>query len=539
MPSFHAAVILTGAAALASCADSPPGDRVDAEIHRSILSSNSAMYEGGAQGAEVVGLERTGWKEAEFQAAGTPTSYTAEWTARLRFKEPLACIVAEVDGTRIVKVVAEKGEELPFQGVANAMSWEGKWEVNASVKDGDSFTGPGAWQPIADRAPGLTMGYQVVRDGNQQSPKFRARNFEPLSQVAPCIVEGSKEHEKLLAEMQERWNKAQAAVAERQRAQEEERTRAAAEAAERQRVAQEEAQRKQAEDAERQRLAVEETKRKQAEAAAEAAKKADEARRARLLAVLEPFQSKSGAVVTAEAGPTLGTVLLDARIDAEKMTVSGRAVDLREMPVKELTFDGAVDERGAFSLTTSPGGSPVAYGAAGGKLGSRAGFTIAALSAEERANLDGIVATAMRLGTAAPVALEVESLDAEAAQAREPQLKLAGLSGSVFYRGRLNAAVNPLFAADLGANKTFAWRSKEVVAIRLGEPVKGSGIYVRGTAAPSTELVVTVNGVHRATVPSIPKLGGVIIELPAELEVLDLRLEATGAVSARTIGLVR
>ena len=44
---------------------------------------------------------------------------------------------------------------------------------------------------------------------------------------------------------------------------------------------------------------------------------------------------------------------------------------------------------------------------------------------------------------------------------------------------------------------------------------------------------------HKVTVPAIPKLGGVIVALPSDLEVLDLRLEATEAVSARTIGLVK
>jgi hypothetical protein len=506
---------------LAGCGKSPPSDRVEAEVHRSILNSNTAMYEGGAEAAEVVGLELAAWKEAEFQAAGTPTSYTAEWTARLRFKEPLACILAEVDGTRIVKVVAEKGEELPFQGIAHAMSWEGKWEVNASVKDGGDFTGPGAWKPIADKAPGLTMGYKVVRDGNELSPKFRTRSFEPLSKLAPCVVEGSPEHQKLEAELRERWMKEQAAAAERLRAQQELQAR------------------QQAEAAERQRLALEERQRQQAEAAAEAAKKAEAERRTRLLAVLKPFQSAAGAVITAEAGPTLGTVVLDAKIDEEKRSVSGRAVDLREMPFQEITYDGTVDERGGFSLATSRGGSPVAYGAAGDKLVSRAGFTITGLADEDRTQLGALIALGKRLGTAAPLKLEVETLDDEAAKTREPQLALTGLQGAVFFRGRLSAAVNPLFAADLAANKPYAWRNKEVVSLRLAEPVKGSGIYIRGTAAPSTELIVTVNGVHKATVPSIPKLGGALIKLPGDLEVLDVRMEATGAVSARTIGLVK
>jgi hypothetical protein len=130
-------------------------------------------------------------------------------------------------------------------------------------------------------------------------------------------------------------------------------------------------------------------------------------------------------------------------------------------------------------------------------------------------------------------------LDAAAAKAKEAEVKLSGLAGTVLYKGRVNAAVAPLFSGDLASGKPYAWRNKEIVALRLKEPVKGNGLYIRGANAVSTDLVVTVNGMHRATIASIPRLGGAVVELPADLEILDIRFEAPGAVSARTIGLIK
>lgn len=504
-----------------SCGGSPPSDRAEAEITKSVLHANRAMFDGDSGGADVVAIELAGWRKDEEQMQGGPVTYNSDWTASLRFKEPLACILAEVDGTNIVKVVADKGDELPFTGHVSASDWQGEWHVNSYPSNDGDFAGPGKWGPIWDKADGLTAGYQVHGQGGLGNPKFRVVNFEPLSKLKPYAIEGSPEHQEIEAARMGQIRKAQA-------------------------IAAEQAQKRQQALAEQQRLAQEETKRKQAEAAetarlaAEAAKtKADAERHARLLAVLKPFQSATGAVLTAEAGAMLGTLILEAAIDEQKLTVSARAADLREMPFKEFTLEGAVGERGAFALKSSLGGDAVQYAASGDKLASRAGFTIAAVSEQERAALDAQLALGKRLAGAAPVELAVETIDAEAAKTREPQLALTGLSGTVFHRGRVAAAVAPLFSADLGAKKVHAWRGGEVVAIRLAEPVKGSGLFIRGTATPSTELLVTVNGVHKATVATIPKLGGVVIALPPDLEVLDLRLQATGAVSARTIGLVK
>lgn len=504
----------------------PPSDRVEAAIKNAVLTANTAMYEAGAAGADVVGIALSAWRTEE-TTQGIPANHVAEWTARMRFKEPLVFITAEVDGKRIVRVAADAGEELPFAGHVSAMHWEDRWEVNASASSDGDFAGPGAWKPIWDKAGGLTMGYPVVQQGYQQTPRFRQRNFEPLSQLQPCIVEGSPEHARLEAEAQERFRKAQAAAAEKERARAAELERQRAAEAERQRLAQEEAKRKQEEAAEQARLAAEAAQRK-----------AQQQQHARLLAVLKPLQSPAGAVITGEAGKEMGTVVLEAAIDDAKLAVAGRAIDLRTMPFRELTFEGAVDARGAFTWKSSLGGDPVVYGASADKLVSRAGLTIAALTAEERAALDAIIARGKALGSAAAT-LAVETLDADAAKAREPQLEMVGLAGTVLYRDRVNAAVAPLFAADLGANKAYAWRNQEVVAIRASAPARGRALYLRGTTAASTQCIVTINGVHTATVASIPKLGGVLVAFPGELDVMDVRLQATGAVSMRTIGVVK
>jgi hypothetical protein len=530
---IHLALLVI-AAALVGCGGGPPSDVIQAEIKQAVYNGNSAMYNANKDNADVVAIKVGPWEK---ESLGGATLYNASWTAKLRFKEPVAVILAEIDGKNLVQVVAEKGEELPFEGNCGGGKMNGKWDVGAHAK-GD-LMGAGAWKPIYDKVEGLTMGYPVISNGMQNGAKFRTQNFQPLASLKPYIIEGSDEHKKYQAELMEKAKKNQEAyearqkqaqldAAERQRKQQEEQARLQAEAAEKQRHAQEEYQRKQAEAAEQQRLARE-----------AAQKKAEEQRHAQLLAVLKPFESATGAVITAEAGPTLGTIILDASIDDPKLTVSGHAIDLREMPFKEFTFDGSVDPRGAFTYKSSLGGDPIAYGLSGEKLASRAGFTIAALADADRAKMESLVATGKRLGSATPITLTVETIDAEAAKTREPQLKLTGLPGSVIYRGRLDARVNPLFAADMASNRAYAWKNSEVVALRLPEPVKGTGIFIRGTAAPSTEMIVTINGVHKVTISSIPKLGDVIINLPPDLELMDIRFQATGSVTARTIGLVK
>src|SRR5690606_21225043 len=140
----------------------------------------------------------------------------------------------------------------------------------------------------------------------------------------------------------------------------------------------------------------------------------------------------------------------------------GRAVDLREMPFEELTFEASVDERGGCHYRTSRGGDPIAYRLSGEKLVAR-GSTVTALDREQRDALGGLVDLGQRLAAGTPAILEVETLDADAAAAREPELQMTGLSGAVCHRGRLAPKVANLFAADLGATRAHSWRNQEVV----------------------------------------------------------------------------
>jgi hypothetical protein len=537
MPSTHALLAaLLATAVFAGCGNSPPSDKVAAAIQSSVLHANTAMFDGDPASAEV-SFKLGSWKEDETQIHGGPTSYNTDWTATLRFKEPIACILEEVDGNRIVQVAADKGYELQFTGHAAAMNWENKWEVNSYVGNNGDFAGPGAWKPIWEKTP-CKAGYQVFGQGGMGNPKFRTVNYEPLSKLKPCIVEGSPEHQKLQAARMERLKQAQdaalvqqqqrqAAIAAQQKQAADDQARIQAENVEKQRLAVDAQKRLQAEAAEKQRLAAEEQKRK-----------AEEQHHARLLAVMKPFQGKTGAVLTTDAGPTLSSALLASTVDEANLTVTGSAIDLRELPFREFSFDGAVDDKGVFTWKAG-GGDPVVFGAVGDRLVSRTGQAIAGLSDADRAKVDAAIALGKRLAAAPPAELAVESLDADAAKAREPQIHLSPLAGTVFFRGKVAANLVPLFVGDLAASRAYSWKGHEVVAIRLSGAVQGPGLYIRGGAAAGDNLEITINGVHKVSVASIQKLGGAIVTLPAGLEVFDLRLEAAGSVQARTIGLIK
>jgi hypothetical protein len=519
---------------LSGCGGGPPRDLIDAEIQQAVFTANTAVFTPDASSAEVVDISIGSWKSEPMGEAGT--RYEADWTARLRLKQPIGYVVAEVDGKNIVKIVADAGFELPFMGRCGGGQRGETWGVHAhATSPGSSFTDAGAWNPLYDKVPelrSLTMGYPVIRDGAQGTPKFRRANLQSLAQLQPCVVEGTPEFQAFQTEAAERAARAKAAAEERARQQREAREaqqkQAAAEAAERQRLAEEERARKQAEAAEAARLARE---------AAEQKAKAD--LHARLLKVFGPLRSEHGAAITADAPLQLSTVILDAQIDEAALRVTGRGIDLREMPFKAFTYEGSVDERSTFSYQTSLGGEPVAFTLRGEQLQSRSGLRLTALAAADRKSLDDTIAKGDALGTAAPVNVAIEAVPAESAAARLAQLQLVGLQGTVIFQGRVNARVLPLFAADLASRRTYAFKPGEVASIRLAEPLSGSGLLLRGTAAPSTEFVVTINGVHQVTVPSIPKDAAVILSLPAAIEIAELRITSNGSVSLRTIGLIR
>lgn len=529
------AVVAAFAAALAACSSSsssspatPPTDEVEKEIVDAVLTSRPHIFQCGPQHAEVTAIRLGPWTENRIGVIEGPPNQVCEWTAKLRFKEPFGVVVMQVDGTKVVRVLARAGDELEHKGNVGARYWEKRWHIGANDASGRDA---GPWTGLWEKAGPMSVAFKAY-DASGERMVGRGAPFRPVSTLAPYVEEGSTEMEKLMAAANERNAKAQeAAQAEAKRRQEE--------AAEKQRVAAEAAAAQQlAYEAERKKAVIEAAEKKLAAVEA-AAKNAEEARHAKLLPTLQVFKAPSGLVVTSDAGIPMGSAILQVELDETNLNVKGTGLDLREMPFREFTFEGTFDARGALSVKTSLAPEPAAYVAAGANLTSRAiGATIAPLSEADRAKVDAIAKLGKSLQGAAPAEVKVEILDAAAVKAREPQLALAPLAGTVLYRGKNAPTVAPLFAGGKAVTKAYAWKSKEVVALRLNEPAKGSGLYFRGSAGATEDLTVVINGVHRAAVPSIPKGGAAILSLPAGVEILDVRFEAGGAAQSRGIALI-
>jgi hypothetical protein len=223
-------------------------------------------------------------------------------------------------------------------------------------------------------------------------------------------------------------------------------------------------------------------------------------------------------------------------VDEARAAISGRGVDLREMPFKELTFQGAFDARGQMVLTTSTSSDPLPFNGTTDKgLTYGRAMALTPLADADRARLDTLIALGQKLQGAAPVNLAVEILDAKAAKARETGLSATALTGTVIYQKRRNDSLVPMFAPQ--TNGRYRW-TKEPLSLRLAEPVRGKAIYYKGLG-PTDNLTVVVNGVHRARIDAVAQLGAAVVALPADLEVLDLRLEAGGTAQARGVVLVK
>lgn len=519
---------------LGGCDGSPPSDKVNAAIKEAVLNSNSQVYRGGEKSGEVTGISIKKWEKSEFMSGqkGGPIGFAATWTARFRAKEPLAYIIVEVDGTKVVEIIADKGAEVPFTGHASATKFDGKWETSAFP---DSSFESDAWTPLWNKVGGVTMGYPTI-SANGQGTMGRGAALQPLSELKPYVIQGSEEEKKLgqmLAERRQKQAEAAQAAAEARRL--------ANEAAQKQREEEYRAQQqKQQEAAEAARKAQQEAYAEQQRVAAEAAKaRAEEQRRARLTPMVAPFQNPSGLVMTADAGQTLGSVVLTSTVDPDKFTVTGTGIDLRTMPFREYTFSASADERAGLAFTSANLAAPLAFGVAGANLVCRAaGLTATPLSDADRAKLEAFIAKGRALGSAPAQVIAPEILDAAAAKAKEAAMQTAPMTGVVLYKNRNGPAVLPMFAGDLAANKLYRW-GKETISIRLAEPIKGKALYIRAANAPSDNLVVVINGVHRCTVDSIAKLGGAIVPLPEDLEILDIRLDALGTVQARGVMLVK
>lgn len=503
---------------LVACGGGPPTD-LRPQVGEAVRRARPDMFDGerDVAAATVDAVRLAGWQRDELGGAaggGELQSWRSDFTARLRFAEPIGFVLAQVDGSRIVRVVAAAGDEVAFAGKAHAMRLGGEWQLSAMV-DGD----PNPYQALWQKAGGdgaVSIGYPVLENGMRVGAQGRGACFQPLSRLQPCVVEGSAE----AAELDRR-------AAERQQRQ------AAAAAAKRQQEQQQAEQRQQ----EQQRLAAAAAER-QRQAEAEQRQQAEAARRQQLLPLLAPLQGEHGAVVTTDAAAAMGTALLEIEVDPAQLTARGKAIDLREMPFREAPFTATVDLASGLLKLQPQDGETLQFGLFRGAVAARSGHKLEPLGSAVREQVDAVAALGRRLQAAAPAPLAVEVLDAAAAKAREAGLRPAALAGTEFHRGKVAPTLAPLFAGEPGGRKVFSWKGNEVVGIRLAAVQQGSALYLRGGAAQSDNLVVTINGVHRAVVQIIVREGAAVVALPAGLELLDLRFEAQGSVQLRSIGLL-
>jgi hypothetical protein len=342
--------------------------------------------------------------------------------------------------------------------------------------------------------------------------------FAPLSSYKPYVEDGSPEWQSMAKGLQEALDKQQRAAIDQQK-------------------------KMQADNAERQRLAQEDSNRKQAEAAAKSKMDLHN----RQLPMIKPFQSKTGAALTIDPGPLgplLGSPILEVTVDEPALAVKGTGVDLREMPFRDFTIEGAVDEKtGALMLKSSIIASPTPLVFGGGANGALngPGMFIVPLSDADRAKVDALVTLGKKLQTAAPADLKVEVIEAAKVKERQAALQpqASGITGTVLYRNRAEPRLNALFSGNLAANRQYVWKNKEVVAVRMAEPIKGSGLYIRGWTVPSDNLMVVINGVHKAKIELLPKSAAALVSLPPDLEILDLRFEALGTAQIPGIALIK
>jgi hypothetical protein len=516
--------------ALSACGGSPPADQAAEAIRDTVFDWRTDMFRGGDAAADVVNIKVQGWKKEPGSGRdGAPTMYESEWTATLRLTEPIAVILEVIDGTSVVQVVADAGEELPYRGNVNAVRAEGEWRIGASPTTSDM------WNDIFQRTGGVTMGYRVI-SGAGSTFSGRAVMFQPLTSLRPYVIAGSAEHGALVTALQERQRIAQEAAAEQARLRqaaldEQRRQQQAAYEAEQERL--------RAERAEQQRIRQEEYAEQQRLAQEAAAQRAEEQRRARLIPIAQRIAGEHGHSITIEGGLRLQSVLTESQVDFDTFTVKGSGVDVRTMPFRNFTFDGAVNDRAQLVLTRSDGEAPITFGASRDVLAASGGVVLAPISASDRVAIDTMLDAGLRLGAAAPTVLTPRILSAAEALEAESAMTPVGLTGMVLWRDRVAAAVAPMFAGDLAVNRNYRWTPGENVTIRLESPVAAPALYFRGTGGRSTNLVIVINGVHRATVEAIETMGGVILPLPEGLEILEIRLDAVGTVQSRGVMLMR
>lgn len=529
------ALVMLLSVMIVGCGRSPRTVEVHAAIDEQVRNVRTDMLEATPESLAVNNIKLIDFKQkkSETRANNGLPVFEGTWTATVRFLEPYGWIQMSIDGTKIVKAVGKKGDELSVGGFIHARFDEDdeKWHIGATV-NGDPWEP--LWRKVADSSGTAPIfGYQTATSDGGRGTASRGASFRPYSKLAPMVEENSEEMKQLITVFEAKMQKAQEAAAALRAKQMEE-----AEARRKKQQEEREAQQKMAQEqaAELQRVRKEEAEERRRVAEAEAKKRAEEDRRARVMPLLQPLQSPRGAVITTDAGLTMGTVILTATVDAEKYTVKGAGIDLRSMPFKEFTFEGEVNDRNILVMRRSTATTPLEFTRVkdGAVLGG-AGSSMQALSDADRQVIDDLIAATRRLADT-KVEIAAEMLDADAAKSRAADMKLAGMTGTIIYRDRNDARVAPMFAGEI-SRSNHTWK-EETVAMRMREPVKCKGILIRGGRGATDNLVVVINGVHRVRIDAIAPNGAAVVSMPAGTEVIDVRFEALGSAQSRGIALI-
>lgn len=525
------------------CGGSPPNEAVVKAVDKYVMAAETQIFEPNEKTAEVVKLKVDAWKESEDDkelrkmaekmggkaAADRPTVYEAKWTAELRFKSDIGQVLGEYNGRPVFETVAKAGDTLAISGRAEAAKLSTGWDVDAGpldmVKDlqrqliGDPKKPMGMYQPLFDKAR-VVPGPRGLFDRNPYKP------LVALSELKAPIVRGSDE-EKRIAEQIQAENKAAAEKAQQ--------AAAAQQAAFEERKRQQEQELREAQE----RAQAEALAQRQAREA-EVKKRERDAFVNRFSPLVAPLRDANGSFLGQAGGATTGVVLLKAEVDSESFAVKGTGIDLRTLPISEFTFEGTVVDQRSYVLRLSNDPEPITLrGAqAGSVLTDRRGMALTAMSAADRLRVDAVAEHVRRLRGTQGIVLAAEALDAKAAAALETGMKTVPLAGTATLKGVPSSELAAIFAGDLARNDTFRLRSDQI-ALRLDRPTKGSALYVRGSANASAEMSIVLNGVHRINVPAFGKLGGARVALPADLEIVDIRVDPLGSGGIRGIMLVK
>lgn len=478
-------VILAALALAGGCKKSPPSDKVKAAISQAVVEQRK-------------GVELSDFKVEDWQPGPAPESLVSTFTAKLKLTEPVGYISGEINGKNVVHIVAPAGEEIDYSGKLAAEKQNDAWNVSAFANLDNG------WKKLDEQAGPLTMGYNVIGNPSRTTAFRRTIGLGagcmllPISDLNPSVLEKSEELKTLLAQVEQDRQKAQAMAVEMRRQAEEKRK-------------------------------TEAESRLQAEA---------EKHRAKVLPLLAPLKSKMGVAIVTDAGINMGSLITDAQVDEQKLTASGKGLDLRQLPFKEFTFDATIDPTGQnLIIKSSTAAAPMAFARPTEKGLTGSGMALVILSDTERAAANQLIELGKRISAAAPADLPAEILDAAAVKTRQPKLHASAIPGTFLVKGRNTPAFLPLFAGNVDATKAFNW-PKSTLQIRLAAPGHAKGLYIKAGNANTEPITITINGVHHGKIDSIPKNGAAIVSIPIELEITEILLESQGAAQARAITLL-